>query len=265
MFVKYQITLFDINKGAFCNIFFYQKDSVALQCRHNEPDCVSNHQPHDGLLHRLFRRRSEKTSKLRVTGLCAGNSPGPVNSPHKGPVTRKMFPFDYVIMGKDIPVYVGSVFARMAGPLVTKWMISWTNGPGLVTGWSTRVVGFVGTEKLALWRHNGHGSVSNHQPHECLLNRLFRRRSKKASKLRVTGLCAGNSLGTGEFPAQMASNAENASIWWSHHEIWGKFQRSKPNTDAASMLTVGAFKGTMNCKYWLHHIQNCYFPSSMSI
>ena len=42
----------------------------------------------------------KKTSKLRVTGLCAGNSPGPVNSPHKGPVTRKMFPFDDVIMGK---------------------------------------------------------------------------------------------------------------------------------------------------------------------
>ena len=67
------------------------------------------------------------------------------------------------------------------------------------------------------WRHNGHDSVSNHQPHDCLLNRLFRRRSKKASKLRVTGLCAGNSPGTGEFPAQMASYAENVSIWWHHH------------------------------------------------
>ena len=67
------------------------------------------------------------------------------------------------------------------------------------------------------WRHNGCDSVSNHQPHDCLLNRLFRRRSKKASKLRVTGLCAGNSPGTGEFPAQMASYAENVSIWWRHH------------------------------------------------
>ena len=38
------------------------------------------------------------------------------------------------------------------------------------------------------WRHNGRDSVSNHQPHDCLLNRLFRRRSKKTSKLRVTGL-----------------------------------------------------------------------------
>ena len=67
------------------------------------------------------------------------------------------------------------------------------------------------------WRHNGRDSVSNHQPHDCLLNRLFRRRSKKTSKLRVTGLCVGNSPGTGEFPAQMASKAENVSIWWRHH------------------------------------------------
>ena len=27
----------------------------------------------------------------------------------------------------------------------------------------------------------------------------------------------GNSPGTGEFPAQMDSNAENVSIWWRHH------------------------------------------------
>ena len=69
------------------------------------------------------------------------------------------------------------------------------------------------------WRHNGRNSVANHQPHDCLLNRLFKRRSKKISKLRVTGLCAANSPGTGEFPAQMASYAENVSIWWRHHAM----------------------------------------------
>ena len=42
---------------------------------------------------------------------------------------------------------------------------------------------------------------------------------QKTSKLRVTGLCVGNSPETGEFPAQMASNAQNVSIWWRHHEI----------------------------------------------
>ena len=44
------------------------------------------------------------------------------------------------------------------------------------------------------------------------------RRSKKISKLRVTCLGERNSPVTGEFPTQMASNAEIFSIWWRHHE-----------------------------------------------
>ena len=70
----------------------------SLHWRHNEHDSVSNHQPNDCLLKHLFRRRSKTTSKLRVTGLCKGIYRSPVNSPHKGPVTRKTFPFDDVIM-----------------------------------------------------------------------------------------------------------------------------------------------------------------------
>ena len=58
------------------------------QCHHNGRDGVSNNQPRYCLLNRLFRRRSNETSKLRVTGLCAGNLPGPgvlpANSPQKG-------------------------------------------------------------------------------------------------------------------------------------------------------------------------------------
>ena len=69
-----------------------------LQWRHNGLDGVSNHQPHHCLLSRLFGRRSKNTSKLRVTGLCVGIHRGPVNSPHKWPVARKMVPFDDVIM-----------------------------------------------------------------------------------------------------------------------------------------------------------------------
>ena len=67
------------------------------------------------------------------------------------------------------------------------------------------------------WRHNGRDAVSNHLPHDCLLNRLFRRKSKKTSKLHLTGLCEGNTSVTGEFPGQKASSAENFSIWWCHH------------------------------------------------
>ena len=70
-----------------------------------------------------------------------------------------------------------------------------------------------------LWRHNGRDGVSNHQPHDCLLNRLFRRKSKKTSKLRGTGLCEDNLPVTNEFPAQRASNEENVSILWCHHAM----------------------------------------------
>ena len=67
------------------------------------------------------------------------------------------------------------------------------------------------------WRHNEHHGISNHQPHNCLLNHLSRHRSKKTSKLCIAGLCARNSPMTAEFPAQRASNAKNVSIWWRHH------------------------------------------------
>ena len=76
---------------------------LTLHWHHNEHNGVSDHQPHDCLLNHLFMRRSRETSKLHVTGLCAGNSPvTPVNFPHKGPVTWKMFPFDDVIMNVKI-------------------------------------------------------------------------------------------------------------------------------------------------------------------
>ena len=53
-----------------------------------------------------------------------------------------------------------------------------------------------------LWCHNERDGFSNHRPHDCLLNRLFRRTSKKTPNLRVTGLREGNPPVIGEFPAQ---------------------------------------------------------------
>ena len=66
------------------------------------------------------------------------------------------------------------------------------------------------------WRHNERNGVSNHRRLDYLLNRFFKHRSNKTSKLRVTGLCEGNSPVTGEVPTQSASDAENVSIWWRH-------------------------------------------------
>ena len=93
------------------------------------------------------------------------------------------------------------------------------------------------------WRHNGHDSVSNHQPHHCLPNRLLGCRSKKTSNLRVNGLCAGNSPGTGEFPAQMASNAENVSIWWRHRVVSCTSPVDSPHktSDASRGAELGCF------------------------
>ena len=72
--------------------------------------------------------------------------------------------------------------------------------------------------KSLQWRHNRRDCVSNHQGHDCLLNRFFGRRSKKTPKLRDTGFCAGKSPMAGEFLAQMCSYAENVSIWWRKYD-----------------------------------------------
>ena len=73
-----------------------------------------------------------------------------------------------------------------------------------------------------------------------LLNRLFGRRSKETSKLRVTGLCADNLPMTGEFPTQMASNAEHISIWWRQHV----------SNDTQAPLSSGEHEAFMTWKYF---------------
>ena len=98
-------------------------------------------------------------------------------------------------------------------------VIKWKHFPRY---WSALCVGnsaVIGCPQPLHGRLNERDGVSNHQPQDCLLSRLFRHRPKKTSKLRVTGFCAGNSPVTGEFPAQRASNMENVSIWWCHHDF----------------------------------------------
>ena len=79
----------------------YLKFLDPLQWRHNGRYGVSNHQPHDCLRNRLFRRRSWKHQSSASLAFVRGIHRGPVNSPHKWPVTRKMVPFDDVIMRVD--------------------------------------------------------------------------------------------------------------------------------------------------------------------
>ena len=117
--------------------------------------------------------------------------------------------------------------------------------------------------------HYGRDGVLRHQPYDCLLNRLLRRRSNKPSKLCVTGLCEGNSPVAGEFPAQRASNAENASIWWRHH-VW-----SAPNVLINSLWPSDAiwrrwirpaFSGVMACRLTAprHYLNQCWLVINRS-
>ena len=70
----------------------------SLQWRHNERDGVSNHRRLDCLLNRFFRRRSNKHQSSASLAFVRGIHRWPVNSPHKGSVTRKIIPFDDVII-----------------------------------------------------------------------------------------------------------------------------------------------------------------------
>ena len=66
------------------------------------------------------------------------------------------------------------------------------------------------------WRHNERDGVSNHH----LMIVYSTRRSKKTSKLRVSGLCEGNSPVTDELPAQRASYGKGFQLMtasWHRH------------------------------------------------
>ena len=77
-----------------------------LQWRHNGRDSVSNHQPRECLLIRLIRQDQRKHQSSASLAFVRGIHRRPVNSPHKGPVMRKMFPFDDVIMEYSIYRYI---------------------------------------------------------------------------------------------------------------------------------------------------------------
>ena len=110
--------------------------------------------------------------------------------------------------------------AHWCGALILSLMLAWTRR------WRNRWVGadlrrhdaHASVMSSAIlnalqWRQNGHAGVSNHRCLNCLLSSLFRRRSKKTSKLRFTGLCEGNPPGTGEFPSQRTSNVQKCFHW----------------------------------------------------
>ena len=145
----------------------------------------------------------KETSKLRHWSFVRGIHRYPVDSPHKGPETRRTFPFHDVIISLTHS-------SQIPATLTFSWLAP------------------------LQWRHNEHNGVSNHQPRDCLLNHLFKQIKENIKALRH--LCEGNSPVTGEFPG--ASNAENASISWRHRVTWRKHKRTVQLSPTGHCFTI---------------------------
>ena len=148
---------------------------------------------------------------FRVTGPLCGEFTGPGEFPTQRPVTRSFDVFFDLRLNKRLSKQPWGLWFETppwslwrqcnAFFMSTGWQ--WIAWMGLMDGclyvWAN-VCRWLDADYICIlfsiassrWRHNGRDGVSNHQPHDCLLNRLLRRKSKKARKLYVTGLCAGN-------------------------------------------------------------------------
>ena len=127
--------------------------------------------------------------------------------------------------------YIGFITVAICGGYISKYPRLKHRLPNLrfICGTKPRISLCLPSEKTPYhnisWYHSitvtsyGHHGVSNHRRLRCLFNHLSRGTWKKTSKLCVTGLCEGTPPVNGGFPAQRASDAENVSIWWCHHEI----------------------------------------------
>ena len=69
------------------------------------------------------------------------------------------------------------------------------------------------------WRHNGCDSVSKSPASRLFTQPFIQTQIKENIKAPCHWPLCGEFTGTGEFPAQMASNAENVSIWWRYHAV----------------------------------------------
>ena len=75
---------------------------LKLRWRHNGRNSVSNHQPHDRLPNLYWDADQRKHQSSAPLAFVRGIHRRPINSPHKWPVTRKIFLFDDVTMNLSL-------------------------------------------------------------------------------------------------------------------------------------------------------------------
>ena len=98
-------------------------------------------------------------------------------------------------------------------------------------------------------------SQINHQPHDCLLNHLFRHKSKKTSKLRVTGLCAGEFTGDRWIPRTKGQKRGKCfhlmtSSWLS----WIKHYRYDNTTKKFILVMINTLRPRQNGRHFADDI-----------
>ena len=188
-----------------------------LQWCHNDRNGVSNHRRLECLLKRLFRRRSKKTLKLCVTGLCKGNSPVTDESSAQRASNTEMFPFDVVIMhtvalmtmkqtwrkwvnkshestksdskAKQNHMYILRDVLLKTLKLTNLDMCPWNASEIISSHREGNIHHFIKEQS-----HERHG-VPNHQQRDYLFNRWFRLTTKRNQELRITGPLRGESAG----------------------------------------------------------------------
>ena len=99
---------------------------VSLQWRHNGRDGVSDHQPYDCSLNCIFKEQIKENFQSSASLASVREiHRWPVNSPRKGPVTRKMFPFDDVIMWME-NIFGSPNTRHLPGGIVRVWVKTWS-------------------------------------------------------------------------------------------------------------------------------------------
>ena len=154
----------------------------------------------------------------------------PMDSHHKGPVTRKMFPIDDVIMNcsnkSGNNTFSGCFYLTIILIPLNFHVCHFTNNDFSVHScaysfkdhFRNSLIIEIAFLKSLPWRHNGHPDVSNHRRLDSLFNYLFRLKSKETWITALLALCEGKPPVTGGFPSQRASNVEIVCTWWHNHD-----------------------------------------------
>ena len=134
IFLVYRVTVVTENtlSQIFCFGFTFQAtyfydtlipmylSAMSLQWRYNERDGVSNHQPHDFVYSTVYsgadQRKHQSSASLAFV---RGIHRWPVNSLHKGPVTRKVFQFDFTTSSRYVAFTFPLTLCGLGRPYVT--------------------------------------------------------------------------------------------------------------------------------------------------